>query len=87
LSGNTSSEAEWPRQAYVRGRAGESDGGNDSGEAENLKEIVEKFAGQPYPVLYRAFGELRLRLGRVADHGPGYPCTFANQSFYYSKKV
>jgi UbiD family decarboxylase len=51
------------------------------------KEIVERFAGQPYPVLYRAFGKLRPKLGRVADHGPGFPYTFADQSFFYSKKV
>jgi hypothetical protein len=47
------------------------------------KDIVEHFAGQPYPVLYRAFGRLRPRLGRIADERPRYPCTFADTDFVY----
>ena len=47
------------------------------------KDILEHFAGQPYPVLYRAFGRLRPRLGRMADERPGYPYTFADSDFVY----
>jgi 4-hydroxy-3-polyprenylbenzoate decarboxylase len=47
------------------------------------KEVVEHFAGQPYPVIYRAFGELRPRLGRMADERPFYPYTFAESDFVY----
>jgi hypothetical protein len=31
------------------------------------KEILEHFAGQPYPIVYRAFDRLRPKLGRMAD--------------------
>ena len=37
------------------------------------KEVVERFAGQPYPVIYRVFGALRPKLGRMADERPFYP--------------
>jgi 4-hydroxy-3-polyprenylbenzoate decarboxylase len=47
------------------------------------QEILEAFAGQPYPVVYRAFGTLRHRLGRMADERPNYPYTFADSDFVY----
>ena len=46
-------------------------------------DILKHFAGQPYPVLYRAFGNLRPKLGRVADRRPEYPYTFADACFVY----
>lgn len=49
------------------------------------REIVEHFNGQPYPALYRAFGRLRSKLGRMADDRPDYPYTFAETDFVYSK--
>ena len=45
------------------------------------RDIVEHFAGQPYPALYRAFGRLRPKLGRMADERPDYPYTFADSDF------
>lgn len=51
------------------------------------KEVVEEFAGQPYRVLYRAFGELRPKLGRVADDAPTFPYTFADTDFVKSNTV
>ena len=48
------------------------------------KELVEHFAGQPYPALYKAFSSLRHRLGRVADDRPNYPYTFAETDFVTS---
>ena len=47
------------------------------------REIIAHFAGQPYPVVYRAFGKLRPRLGRMADERPDYPYTFADSDFVY----
>jgi 2,5-furandicarboxylate decarboxylase 1 len=47
-------------------------------------EILEHFSGQPYPVVYRAFGQLRPKLGRMADERPSYPYTFADTNFVYS---
>jgi 4-hydroxy-3-polyprenylbenzoate decarboxylase len=47
------------------------------------KEIVEHFAGQPYPLVYRAFGRLRPELGRMADQRPYYPYTFSDSDFVY----
>jgi hypothetical protein len=49
------------------------------------KEVVEHFADQPYPVIYRAFGELRPKLGRMADARPFYPYTFAESDFVYDR--
>jgi UbiD family decarboxylase len=49
------------------------------------KDVLEYFSGQPYPVLYRAFGELRPKLGRMADERPFYPYTFAESDFVYGK--
>jgi len=48
-------------------------------------DILTQFAGQPYPLLYRAFGNLRPKLGRVADRRPEYPYTFADECFVYEK--
>jgi UbiD family decarboxylase len=47
------------------------------------KELVEHFAGQPYPAVYRAFGRLRPKLGRMADERPFYPYTFSDSDFVY----
>ena len=47
------------------------------------REILEHFAGQPYPVVYRAFGQLRPKLGRRADERPNYPYTFSDTDFVY----
>jgi 4-hydroxy-3-polyprenylbenzoate decarboxylase len=41
------------------------------------QEILEHFAGQPYPVVYRAFGQLRPTLGRRANASPNFPYTFS----------
>lgn len=48
-------------------------------------EILTRFAGQPYPLVYRAFGNLRPKLGRVADRRPEYPYTFADTCFVSEK--
>lgn len=45
------------------------------------KEVLGQFGSQPYPALYRAFGRLRPRLGRVADDMPNFPYTFADTNF------
>ncbi len=51
------------------------------------KEIIERYASQPYPVVYRAFGQLRPKLGRIADQRPEYPYTFSDDGdFVYAKK-
>ncbi|MBB6146773.1 4-hydroxy-3-polyprenylbenzoate decarboxylase [Silvibacterium bohemicum] len=47
------------------------------------RELTTHFAGQPYPILYRAFGQLRPKLGRMADLRPDYPYTFAETNFVY----
>lgn len=47
------------------------------------RDILEYFKGQPYPLVYRAFGNLRPKLGRVADCRPDYPYTFADTCFVY----
>ena len=41
------------------------------------QEILEHFAGQPYPIVYRAFGQLRPTLGRRANASPNFPYTFS----------
>lgn len=48
-----------------------------------LEDILKKFHGQPYPNIYRAFGGLRPRLGRVADQRPEYPLTIADSCFVH----
>jgi hypothetical protein len=44
-------------------------------------EILQHFAGQPYPAVYRAFGKLRPNLGRRVDLGPEFPYTFSHTEF------
>jgi UbiD family decarboxylase len=44
-------------------------------------EILQRFAGQPYPPVYRAFGKLRPNLGRRVDLGPDFPYTFSQTEF------
>jgi hypothetical protein len=44
-------------------------------------QILQHFAGQPHPDVYRAFGELRPRLGRRVDMAPAFPYTFADTDF------
>ena len=44
-------------------------------------EILQHFAGQPYPPVYRAFGKLRPKLGRRVDLVPAFPYTFADTEF------
>jgi 4-hydroxy-3-polyprenylbenzoate decarboxylase len=41
-------------------------------------QILERFAGQPYPIVYRAFGHLRPQLGRMANASPNFPYTFSS---------
>ncbi|MEI6620909.1 MAG: UbiD family decarboxylase [Actinomycetes bacterium] len=45
------------------------------------KDIIEQFNGQPYPAVYRAFGALRPKLGRVVADRPAYPYTFSDTCF------
>ena len=44
------------------------------------KDILEKFRGQAYRDVYRAFGNLRHQLGRVIEP-PYYPYTFSDSDF------
>ncbi|MCV7289238.1 UbiD family decarboxylase [Mycolicibacterium wolinskyi] len=44
------------------------------------KEILQHYNGQPYPVIYRAFSNLRPRLGRC-DDAPWYRYTFSDSDF------
>jgi len=44
------------------------------------EEILKKFHGQPYPVIYRAFSNLRHQLGRAND-SPWFRYTFSSQDF------
>lgn len=41
------------------------------------KDILDRFAGQPYPIVYRAFGKLRPKLGRMMHMSP-FPYTFSD---------
>ena len=41
-------------------------------------EILTEFKEQAYPKVYQAFGELRHKLGRMADDRPTYPYAFAD---------
>jgi len=41
---------------------------------------IARYLAQPYPLVYRAFGRLRPRLGRV-DSSPWYPYTFSSHEF------
>ena len=44
------------------------------------KEIIARYLAQPYPLVYRAFGRLRPRLGRT-NSSPWYPYTFSAHEF------
>ena len=48
-------------------------------------EIVKNYAGQPYPVLYRAFGRLRPRLGRLVDEAPYFPYVLLDKEMIHGK--
>ena len=48
-------------------------------------DILKHYHGQPYPVLYRAFGNLRHKLGRTNDP-PWYRYTISDQPFAYEAK-
>jgi 4-hydroxy-3-polyprenylbenzoate decarboxylase len=48
-------------------------------------EILKHYHGQPYPVLYRAFGNLRHTLGRVND-APWYRYTLSDTPFSWEAK-
>ena len=44
------------------------------------KEILQHYNGQPYKTVYRAFSNLRPRLGRC-DDAPWYRYTFSDSDF------
>ena len=44
------------------------------------KDIITNYLAQPYPLVYRAFGRLRPRLGRV-NANPWFPYTFSGHEF------
>jgi 2,5-furandicarboxylate decarboxylase 1 len=46
------------------------------------KEILQKYHGQSYPLIYRAFGRLRHKLGRVGD-SPWFRYTFSDHDFAF----
>jgi 4-hydroxy-3-polyprenylbenzoate decarboxylase len=46
------------------------------------KEMLEHYNGQPYPVIYRAFGNLRHKLGRCSD-APWFRYTFSDHDFAF----
>jgi 2,5-furandicarboxylate decarboxylase 1 len=46
------------------------------------KEILQNYHGQPYPIIYRAFGNLRHQLGRMND-APWYRYTFCDHDFAF----
>jgi 2,5-furandicarboxylate decarboxylase 1 len=46
------------------------------------KEILERYNGQPYRVIYRSFSNLRPQLGRC-DDAPWYRYTFSDRDFAY----
>jgi len=50
------------------------------------RDIVTYFHGQPNPLIYKAFGNIRNKLGRIADRRPDYPYTFADTWFVHEKK-
>ncbi|QAZ66659.1 hypothetical protein [Solidesulfovibrio carbinolicus] len=49
------------------------------------RDILKHFHGQPYPLIYRAFGNLRPKLGRVADRRPDYPYNLCQRLFRLRK--
>jgi 2,5-furandicarboxylate decarboxylase 1 len=46
------------------------------------RDIVKNFHGQPYPVIYRAFSNLRHQLGR-ANNSPWFGYTFSSRDFTF----
>lgn len=48
-------------------------------------DILKHYHGQPYPVIYRAFGNLRHKLGRLND-APWYRYTLSDRPFAYEAK-
>jgi len=48
-------------------------------------DILKQYHGQPYPVLYRAFGNLRHKLGRTNDP-PWYRYTLSDKPFAWEAK-
>ncbi len=50
------------------------------------QKIITEFAAQPYPAVYRAFGQLRPKLGRMADQRSDYPYTFSDSDFINDPK-
>jgi len=46
------------------------------------KEILQEYHGQPYAIIYRAFGRLRHKLGRAGD-APWFRYTFSDSDFAY----
>ena len=51
------------------------------------RDVIARYASQPYPLVYRAFGQLRPHLGRVQDERPSYPYTFADGDFVNADQV
>ena len=49
------------------------------------REILAHYHGQPYPVIYRAFGNLRHKLGRC-DDAPWYRYTVSDAPFAYEAR-
>ena len=48
-------------------------------------DVLKQYHGQPYPVLYRAFGNLRHKLGRTNDP-PWYRYTLSDKPFAWQAK-
>ena len=46
------------------------------------KEILQKYHGQPYAIIYRVFGSLRHQLGRAGD-SPWFRYTFSDRDFAF----
>jgi 2,5-furandicarboxylate decarboxylase 1 len=51
-------------------------------EARSWRDILQKYHGQPYNIIYRAFGRLRHQLGRAGD-SPWFRYTFADHDFAF----
>jgi 2,5-furandicarboxylate decarboxylase 1 len=49
---------------------------------QSWREILAHYHGQSYPVIYRAFGNIRHKLGRL-DDAPWYRYTVSNTPFAY----
>ncbi len=50
-------------------------------------ELLAPFASQSYRSVYRAFGQLRPKLGRMTDLRPDYPYVFSNDDFVHGKEA